>query len=128
MQYQFKKKDVGSLYINSLINIGITFKNQRKFQEAVSVYEKVNLLNGQEQSGLFNHATCLIGLIESTPSADIVNRDRAMKVNRLLDAVQKMNSENKMVVLQRIKLDFLLQRTKSKAESTIAKLKEMLKD
>jgi tetratricopeptide (TPR) repeat protein len=32
---------VGSLYINSLINVGICYKNEAQLEEAIRVYQKV---------------------------------------------------------------------------------------
>jgi tetratricopeptide (TPR) repeat protein len=51
--------DVGNLYIDSLINLGITYKNERHFEEAGKCYEKVLKLNPNEVSALFNYGMCL---------------------------------------------------------------------
>jgi tetratricopeptide (TPR) repeat protein len=54
-----KNIDVGNLYIDSLINLGITYKNERHFEEAGKCYEKVLKLNPNEVSALFNYGMCL---------------------------------------------------------------------
>lgn len=35
------KNEQGEIYLNSLVNIGISYKNQGKYEEAVEVYQKV---------------------------------------------------------------------------------------
>jgi tetratricopeptide (TPR) repeat protein len=37
-----KNIDIGSLYIDSMINIGICFKNLGFYEDAITLYEKVN--------------------------------------------------------------------------------------
>jgi len=37
-----KGLDIGSLYIDSMINIGICFKNRGLYEDAITIYEKVN--------------------------------------------------------------------------------------
>jgi tetratricopeptide (TPR) repeat protein len=51
--------DVGNLYIDSLINLGINYKNDRHFEEAEECYEKVLKLNPNEESALFNYGMCI---------------------------------------------------------------------
>jgi len=36
------KNEQGEIYLNSLVNIGISYKNQGRYEEAVEVYQKVN--------------------------------------------------------------------------------------
>ena len=87
-QKEKEGKDIGSLYLNSLINIGVSYKNERRFEEAVDVYQKVNVLAPEDESGLFNHAVCLLGLIEITPEMELVNRHRASTIEVLLNRVE----------------------------------------
>jgi tetratricopeptide (TPR) repeat protein len=54
-----KNMDVGNLYIDSLINLGINYKNDRHFEEAEECYEKVLKLNPNEESALFNYGMCI---------------------------------------------------------------------
>lgn len=49
--------------MNSLINVGICYKNKGLLEEAIAIYEKVNKVGGNDESGLYNQAMCLLALI-----------------------------------------------------------------
>ena len=107
-QHEVQGKDIGSLYLNSLVNLGISYKNEGHLEKAVVIYEQVNNLAPQDSSGYFNHAMCLTTLIEFSPANATVNRERAMKVTALLDQVQLLAPGNRMVELTRLKLSVLM--------------------
>lgn len=65
--------------MNSLINVGICYKNVGLLEEAIAIYERVNKMGEDDESGLYNQAMCLLALIEASPSLSfaIVNKERA---------------------------------------------------
>ena len=57
-------KDVGKLHLDSLINMGVCFKNQGIIDKAIAVYEKVHVLDPKEEAGVYNLAVCLLHSLE----------------------------------------------------------------
>lgn len=58
-----KNVDVGSLYLNSLINISICYKNLGLIEEAIEVNEKAYRISSNEESITFNLAMCILNSI-----------------------------------------------------------------
>ena len=63
-----KGQDVGSLKLNSLVNMGICYKNLQAVDKAIAVYQKVYELDPKEEAGVFNLAICLLNSIEEKHS------------------------------------------------------------
>lgn len=72
---------------------------------------------GEDESSLYNHAMCLLALIESSPSRSfaILNEERGRKMKSLLAKVEKISPDNRMSRVAKIKLDVLLVQTKKRA-------------
>lgn len=103
---------MGDLYVNSLINVGICYKNLGIYEEAISIYEKVNRIAANEEIGYYNHAMNILSLIRKNTVRKVNNFDveLADKATMLFDKVLELNPSNKIVRLAKLKLKVLVDR------------------
>ena len=105
-----KGEDVGNLKINSMVNMGICYRNLRAIDKAIAVYQRVHDLDPKEEAGMFNLAICLLNSIEEKQSERFnkVCQQRAKKAEELFNTTLSRNSNNFMAKLSLIKLKYLL--------------------
>lgn len=98
-----------TLYLNSLINIGICFKNEGEIEQAISTYRKVLANEPEEQDAVFNLAICLLNSIE-TKNSNAFHKfyhERAYEAEALFRRVDQ-RSGNLMAKLSLAKISVFL--------------------
>ena len=100
------------MYINSLINLGICYKNLGLYEKAISIYENVNRIAPDEEVGYYNHAMNILSLIQKNTIKKVSKFDieLSIKATILFAKVLDLNPSNKMVRLAELKLNTLLDR------------------
>ena len=54
------------MHLNSLINLGISYKNKDLFDQANECYEKVLKIKPDEESAYFNYGMSIVSSLHST--------------------------------------------------------------
>jgi tetratricopeptide (TPR) repeat protein len=105
-----KNVDVGNLYINSLINLGICYKNNSLFEKAGECYEKVLKLSPNEESALFNYGMCISCSLDALDRRVFfeVTKEQASKALKLFKKVCELNKENQMAEFQTKRMAILM--------------------
>ena len=122
-------KDVGSLYLNSLVNLGISYKNKDLFDKASECYEKVLKLNPSEESAYFNYGMCIVCSLHCTDNHVFheVTKEEAEKATRLFTKVKELNKESQMAEFQILRMSVLIDPSKPNLEKKVEELKEIQK-
>lgn len=102
--------DIGNLYLNSLVNIGICYKITEQFEKAVDYYEKANQLDPNDEVALYNHAMAIMSILRqiSADSFQEVTKERARKAETLLKKVLSKNPQNQMAELKLLVVNRIL--------------------
>jgi hypothetical protein len=83
------------------------------YEEAIKQYEKANLIEPYDEGALFNHAMCIIELLDKNRVQAIqeLTKERIAKATSLLSKTLKINSDNFMAQFCLIKLSYLTDRS-----------------
>lgn len=57
-------RDIGSLYLNSLINLGICYKSKELYDEACECYDRALKIDPKDPATLFNYAMTVVSNLE----------------------------------------------------------------
>jgi tetratricopeptide (TPR) repeat protein len=119
---------VGTLYLDSLVNIGICFKNRGEIDEAIRVNRKVLEVDPAEASATFNLAICLLNSIEdkNSPLFHKFYHERAAEAEGLFLAVLRKTPDSIMAQFCLTKVSAILDPSHKNLEEAIARLKELL--
>ena len=104
---------MGDLYVNSLINVGICYKNLGLYEKAITIYERVNEIAPNEEVGYFNNAMNILSLIQQN-TAKRVNKfdvELANRATMLFNKVLDLNPANLMVKIAILKLKVMIDRS-----------------
>ena len=84
------------MYLNSLINIGICYKNRELYEKAIEYYEKATSIDKGDEAVMFNHAMTIV-LIINRLDGDVfqeVRKERAGKAEALFKNLLGINPNN----------------------------------
>ena len=126
-QKEVLNKDIGSLYLNSLINLGISYKNKDLFDKANECYEKVIKISPNEESAYFNYAMCIVCSLNSTDNKAFheVTKEEAEKAISLFNKVKEINKESQMAEFQIIRMEILCDPSKDFVGKKVEQLKKL---
>lgn len=115
------------LYLNSLINIGICYKNEGQTDQAINNYRKVLAIDPQEPDAAFNLAICLLNSIETKNSSAFHKfyHERALEAQALFQRVDQRTG-NLMAKLSLNKLSVFLDSSTANVERSLEELRELL--
>lgn len=115
------------LYLNSLINIGICFKNEGQIEQAITNYRKVLSIDPLEPDAAFNLAICLLNSIE-TKNSNAFHKfyhERALEAQALFRQVDQRTG-NLMAKLSLSKISVFLDSSTANVQRSLDELRELL--
>lgn len=122
-------RDIGSLYLNSLINLGISFKNKDLFEKANECYKKAISVNPEEESGYFNYGMSVVAALSSTDSSIFqeFTKEQAGKATQLFKRVLEINPDNQMAEFQMLRMSVVTDSSKENIDEEVSKMKKLQK-
>ena len=61
---EMNKVEIGSLYEDTLINMGICYKNMGQYDKAIEIFDKAIKGNLTDESGWFNKGMCYFKILQ----------------------------------------------------------------
>jgi tetratricopeptide (TPR) repeat protein len=58
-------QNVGSLYVNSLINMGICYKITEQYEKAIGYYERATKIDPNDESIIYNQAMAYMAILQT---------------------------------------------------------------
>ena len=125
---QGKKQDIGNLYLNSLVNLGICYKIIGHFDKAIETYEKVYKIDPNDETALYNHSMVLVDQIKKLNSKTFqeVTKFKIEAAVKMFNRLLQINENNFMAKFQIIRMSHNLDASTDNISKSIVKLKQLL--
>lgn len=121
-------QSTGSLFVNSLINLGICYKLTDQFEKAIECYERAKKIEPNDEVIIYNQAMAYMALIQAI-NIDIfheVSKEKALKAEPLFKLLLKNNPQHEMAILKLQRISSILDKSNENLNRIVTKLKEML--
>ncbi len=102
--------DIGNLYINSLINLGICYKNKELFDKATDCYQRALSINPKDQSALFNYGMTIASNLARIDSDTFrwMAKEKAEKAVQIFKRYSQIVKTSQMVEFQLLRMTVFL--------------------
>lgn len=98
------------MYLNALVNIGISYKNEKKYENAIEYFARAGILDPKDEAINLNHGICLVFLLQnkSTDHFKAVAKERIEKAQSLFATVLEVNPKQERARIETTRLTYLL--------------------
>lgn len=105
--------NVGSLYLDSLVNLGICYKNTEQLEKAAEIFAKASLVDPNDEVCVYDHAMTLMKIIQKLDCQIYheLAKEKTAKAEELFKKLLLINPNSEVSKLQLIKLPTLLDKS-----------------
>jgi tetratricopeptide (TPR) repeat protein len=121
-------KDIGTLNVDSLVNLGICYKLTKQYEKAIDYFEKARRIDSNDEAIIFNEGMAYMANLE-TINPDIfseVSKEKALKAESLFKQLSSSNPNHEMATLKLYRISSILDKSNSNLNDLVRKLKDLL--
>lgn len=116
--------NIGNLYLDALVNLGICYKNIELLEKAEEIFAKASGVEPNDEISVFNHAMTVMKIIQKLDCnifQELV-KEKTIKAEELFKKLLLINPNSEISKLQLIKISALLDKSQENLKKVVNKL------